>query len=716
MTSKNLFINLMKENAKRRISALSLAILGFLFCLPVFGAICISRWMERLAQGRTTFEKIILSYSRDVLGMENDLIVLLVFTLAILMGISGYSYLFSKAKTDLYHSIPVKRNTLFFVSYVNGILFFVIPYAVTLALATILGKAYGLINTVSLSTMLTSFLVTSLCYIMIYTTVIAATMLTGNVIIALFAAGTFLLYGPLVKLLFIECQETFFHTYYFQYNFDSIKRFYSPASVYLNLIAELSKKDGSIAGLLLEAVIITVLMALLCLFLYRKRPSEAAGHAIAFPKICPYVKLMIIIPASLFGGLFFREICEKRSANDIWFVFGLLITIILTHAIMEIVFQFDFKAALHHPTQLLLGIAIASLIAVIFRFDLVGYDRYLPKAASLSSVSINFNALDTGITYVDLSQYSEEDDSYSKYYSILADPSEYRLKNIHITDIDASLSLAQSGIETVKQMRANGNTLRDEMESDERDSRYTYVDFCYHLKNGENVYRSYPIEIAKNMEHLNKIYTSEEFKKGEFPILSIDDYKKEKFLYYSPLGAYSLSELSEQEMSELLSTYQRELLAQDFTSLTESTPIGHIASKRSYTSPYYEYTYYEGYIYPSFHDTIALLEKHRIPYDDYMNTDNITSILVSYYKYDDLTGDPMEAEQTYEDRADIEELMNVLIPSENFYENGLKSDEPYVEATVTYNKIPAGFSDTCFFTFTKGSIPEHVQKDLNYSK
>ena len=125
MTSKNLFINLMKENAKRRISALSLAILGFLFSLPVFGAICVSRWMERLAQGRTTFEKIILSYSRDVLGMENDLIVLLVFTLAILMGISGYSYLFSKAKTDLYHSIPVKRNTLFFVSYINGILFFV---------------------------------------------------------------------------------------------------------------------------------------------------------------------------------------------------------------------------------------------------------------------------------------------------------------------------------------------------------------------------------------------------------------------------------------------------------------------------------------------------------------------------------------------------------------------------------------------------------------
>ena len=48
MTSKNLFIKLMKEDCKRRIAVIALSILAMFLALPIYGALSVNIWMGRL--------------------------------------------------------------------------------------------------------------------------------------------------------------------------------------------------------------------------------------------------------------------------------------------------------------------------------------------------------------------------------------------------------------------------------------------------------------------------------------------------------------------------------------------------------------------------------------------------------------------------------------------------------------------------------------------
>ena len=54
---------------------------------------------------------------------------------AFCLGMTGYHYLYSREKTDFYHSLPLKRERIFFVPYVSGILIFAVPYLINLLLA-----------------------------------------------------------------------------------------------------------------------------------------------------------------------------------------------------------------------------------------------------------------------------------------------------------------------------------------------------------------------------------------------------------------------------------------------------------------------------------------------------------------------------------------------------------------------------------------------------
>ena len=73
----------------------------------------------------------------------------------------------------------------------------------------------------------------------------------------------------------------------------------SPAAWYIGAVSE-PEKAGSMA---LWAVAVTVLLIALCVFLYKKRPSEAAGRAMAFRKSQPVIKLLLVVPIALTGSL-----------------------------------------------------------------------------------------------------------------------------------------------------------------------------------------------------------------------------------------------------------------------------------------------------------------------------------------------------------------------------------------------------------------------------
>ena len=78
------------------------------------------------------------------------------------------------------------------------------------------------------------------------------------------------------------------------------------------------------------------------MFLYRKRPSEAAGRAMAFKVSEPVIRFLLVVPITLFSGMIFRSILN----DDIWTVFGLLCGLLITSCLIEIIYHSILRACL----------------------------------------------------------------------------------------------------------------------------------------------------------------------------------------------------------------------------------------------------------------------------------------------------------------------------------------------------------------------------------
>ena len=97
---------------------------------------------------------------------------------------NSMSYLHSKGKTDLYGSLPVKRTQIFGAAYLNGLLFFAIPFFVAEVITLILGGVRGMFLISSLPGVLLSSLYVMIYYFSTYTLVCLAAVLTGNTVVS----------------------------------------------------------------------------------------------------------------------------------------------------------------------------------------------------------------------------------------------------------------------------------------------------------------------------------------------------------------------------------------------------------------------------------------------------------------------------------------------------------------------------------------------------
>ena len=70
---------------------------------------------------------------------------------------------------------------------------------------------------------------------------------------------------------------------------------------------------GSLAGRMAAGLLAAVLMAVLGLFLYRFRPSEAAGRAMAFSVTKAPIKIFIVVPVTILMGVFFWSIYSSLA-------------------------------------------------------------------------------------------------------------------------------------------------------------------------------------------------------------------------------------------------------------------------------------------------------------------------------------------------------------------------------------------------------------------
>lgn len=604
------------EDLKRRIWPLALSLIGFFFALPVLALIKAEDHLNSLHYGYDTLESLRISYAKFTLGGANGFVIAGLMIMAALNAIHGMKYLHSRQEADFYGSVPVLRTTRFAAVYINGILISVIPYILMYIFAMIIGLSNGLLTPRGITYGVETVLLEIAGFLMIYSFVVIAAVLTGHTAVTIAAAAVLLFVLEAYIMLIEGYASSYFVT---KYSTDMDYAMYlSPITLFFKMLItgdsngsfNLAPLDYPVPSVIIAVISIAVAI---CLYyasreLIKLRPAEAAGRAMAFDRIRPVVKIIIMIPTAMAFGTFFTSINESGNTYS-WLIFGLAVGLILAHAVIEIIYEFDFKACIRHIPSALLSAVITAAIVSFFVFDPLGYDTKLPDKDRIESAAVYLPGINSTFA------------SYDFTYAENITEADLHLNKMMLTDIEEVYTLAEAGTNFAAQYRWHGRPSPEEW-SDDNASRYIEMSVLLRKKSGGEFRRSYFIdrEDPDNLTALNHIYDTAEYKHNTYDIFMEEDrlykYKLDIQTLSYESGRYTDSvKLSESEIQNLCYTFAKETEGLTIDYLENEAPVGYISldTKPSDKSAYNSiYSVPLGHVYPSFTETLALLNKYGL--------------------------------------------------------------------------------------------------------
>ena len=497
MPSKNFsFKSLVRHNMTSRMWAIALSVLGCLagLLLPIFAIQQNYRvQLELAAEPDYVFTAAdVLKNTQNniaqVISFDSPFIKLVLIVLATLCGVAMFRYLHDRRQVDFYHALPISRGKLFAVNYISGVLLVLPFYLIVLVIGLIFVSAMGLGGQITGALLVQSILGNIAYFLLNYTVAVLCTVLTGNTIITVLL-GIWAQLGIPVLMVMIQCYqamfyETFSSTVPLMQTFvlygspmcNYLVTFHDTHTMYVPLLDTALDVVGGMA-VLIYPVILTIVLGVLSYFLFVRRKSENTGMAVSFRRVKAPIKWFMSMFSGLGFGLIFTAIFTG-SSGGMWF--GLVFGVVLCHMVVEIIYDFDFKALLHHWKQMIVLAILAVVIVAGIKNDVFGYDNYIPDVDDIASASVE-----------------------SPYYNI---DWNYNYQD----DIKNQLTDAES-IEKIHQLAELSVANNGDLEVE--GSSHTYTIY-YTLKNGNRVSRRYsevPQKVIENQ--MVDLVTSEQYLK-----------------------------------------------------------------------------------------------------------------------------------------------------------------------------------------------------------
>ncbi|MDO5141251.1 MAG: DUF6449 domain-containing protein [Eubacteriales bacterium] len=699
MTSRSSFFDLLKENMKRRLWSIALSVIVFLFYFPIATLM----YIDFSLNSGTNYDMIpgIDAHLRPYLNIfsqfkgfhiatDGGVVISVIIFFAVLMGVSAFTYLHDKKTTDFFHSLPVSRKKIFLIRNINSVIIVAVPYLVFALISALIVGMYtgvlGLPGTGVAGCMAFAFknYLAGMCvFLLIYATTVLAMMLTAHRAVAVLALIVFFFYLPAVLSLAVSYMEVFFHNYYAAY--EKLQTAYQCLSPLYWVCMDKIDPAVQIAGALIGGILLLTVSG----WLYGRRRSETAGQAMVFSVTKAPIRIMIVIPASLAAGIIFYSMMKDST---LWGVFGMAAAAVLTHALIEIIYHFDFRKLLSHKLQLILSFAAAACVFAFFRFDVSGYDSRIPDDSKVATAGICTYYLDD-VFQDDGHIVSGEDGGMHRYSYVYSDRSETDvLKAMQLGSdmFNAVRAIAEDGIANSKNNGAGPdaeqygygqmNIYPDNSGISGADYRNIVV--VWHLKNGRDMYRSYSVDVKKLRAQIDSIYDTKEYKYAVYPLTSFEEGSPERDITgvnYQDCMSKDHLNIAEEDIDRLYETYCRELLeltAED----RRSTPVVcdlQFKSRRfqQMADEYYGRNGYLGVfssmafypVYESFDETLRIIDECGADINGKIRPDNINALVISGSMYDDseqseiyidLNEAALEAKQTgVTKHQDIEDMI-----------------------------------------------------------
>lgn len=686
MTSKNCFSKMIVRDLKERGVWLISSIILFLLIYPVqilMSLDAIASYMK----GEEEFYSRITEQFSSLMSFGNGIMYVVIVIMAFLLAMSEFWYVYSGVKTDFYHSLPIKREKLFLERYVTGILIFIVPYFISL----MLGYGAGIMKEAGTSGILSlcakGFITNVVLFLLLYNLAVLGVLLTGNLFTGVLAYGAFLSYGILLESTISLTKYTFFTTYIENSRLSqTFLGKLSPLYVFDMILSnnKISMKDVSVVfG-------ISVLFLVICMFVYKIRPTEAYHKSIAFKKLQPIIKVVVVIPVSACVGILSSEIVGQ---NFIWYVGGLLVTAVLLSFAMEFLYCLDIRECIRPKisTGLILGMLV--IMAVALKLDLIGFDTYLPKESRVKNMSIYINGLNGCYDYPEGAGEMYGTTSF--------------LQNTRIEEFDAIYQLAKKAVAIQKEDKG---TAVSEM----TDSEELYFSVRYEMKNGKEVYRGYCIpKDEENLKLIADIYDNWEFKRQVLPVEYVKE-EKISSLDIADLQSSHTSELSKETIKKLFKTCKNEWESATYEQLSNDKVLGFLRFYLDYDRENGDYDTGSRCVsvpvYSSFQQTRKLLEQNGCKMMTFEDYDKVERIEIS--QYDDKTGD-LGGILNVTDENQIREILEALYITDNSEIFDISTINYQIEVQIDWKSEVFNNTDGfCSCYFRTDEVPEFVTKAL----
>lgn len=396
MISNHSSFKIFKEEYKKYIWALALTIIGFISSKIILPLLDYSNYINtknRFVQNLSNDEEYLLKkleLLNDYLTIDNDFNKVVVIGLAVLLGAVIFSYLHNKKKIDFYHSLPITRINLFFIKYFLGI---AIALPIIIISHLLLYGIFSILlggNIIAFKEVLEAVFIDIVFFIVIYSITVFANILAGNTIIGIILSGVLLNLFSIMILVIFSLSDIFFNQvidlgYIFDYQLK-----YNPIICYLGLKNNLdyfsiTSINFSKFNILSMYILITLIITIINLILFKIRKSEKAGVCISFKYAKTILKYLgVCIGAVLVGVIFYL------ISNSIFALYlGVILGCIILHCLVEIIYDFDFRAIFKNWYSIIGCFIICCLIIFSYQFDIFKRIDYVPNIDKIENVDIN---------------------------------------------------------------------------------------------------------------------------------------------------------------------------------------------------------------------------------------------------------------------------------------------------------------------------------------
>lgn len=564
MTSKRLFFNVMKEDLRHKTWMLVLSFLGNFMAFPI-AWLLFNTNLSSLPSPDMSIPQMFSLITEFFCNTAVYIGGAVAVAGAFIVGLFSFRYLFHKNMVDTWHSMPIKRGTLYAAGYVEGILIWFVPFLINLLVTTLMAGhsvyQYGGMQT--LGALLKEVIITAVTiitvYLLAYHLILVAVMLCGNIMNVLvsivilgFGAISVFVVGVGICSYYLDTFSDFSYSFqipgYASPLFSALYLLYSRAhsagdSIYA--FVNTGVADGRVQGITMRVgfgdlgrglcinLIVAVLLGLCAWFLYQKRESELAQQGIKIKALAAFFRIFAGVAAGMGGWMLFILLMINANKMSLsWSIFGAVLGSILVFGVLDIIFEMDSKRFFAHKLQMGITVCLSLLTGLAIHGDWFGYDKYLPEKDEIEGIAV-------------YNPYFENRSFYGGVQEAYFDGMNFS---------DAEVIYAYLERMTAKQHMEQGTD-------------YDSVTVKVKLKNNSSYYREYQI-YEEDKDVIWPILTSEEYLQAAYVISEDEMEGVSAQMVGAPGRVVHLEDYEQAEMIPIIKAYNQDVLADPERTLT----------------------------------------------------------------------------------------------------------------------------------------------------